>query len=515
MQEVRQTMGERSFVSSGYTQAASPSSSCTRRLFLGRTSVSGRTSKVARARFPSGYLRAAVGAFLVLAVAIQPFPAGAQTPGPASVAGESRLSIRHDPLKCLTPEERPDVGAAVRPEPRYAAGYVYFRAANSEKKGFYYVLLEGAPAGLRAALPRPLPSTTAVEYFLQAIDTARSRERTEQYVPVVTSSGACASGRAVSPQSKDGLTVGLTEEGQDPVPPGFNRNDIAKVILASGAVVTLAAALKGAGAGGAAATGGAGGSAAGATGGAAAGAAAGGISTGVLVGGGLAVAVVAACVSGNCGGGGGDDASPSTPPSPSVTVGASPTNGTAPLSVQFSATATGGTSPYTWAWNFGDGNLSTQQAPQHTYRGAGTFNVSLTVSDSRQRNASGSVLVTVASPPPLRFLEADVTWAGGGDLDLAILRNGAEASGAAPVRAGCDSSGRSRTERVLVQGAALGPGTYTQVVTAKACAGDTASTGITGVLTVVTDQGSRCQQFFTVGVNGTFTPPQACQVVQP
>mgnify|MGYP000911960209 FL=1 len=506
-------MGERSFVSSGHTQAASPSSSCERRLFLGRTSASGRALKVARERIPSGYLRAVVGALLVPAVAVQSFPAGAQVPDPASAAGESRLAIRHDPLKCLTPEERPDVGAAVRPETRYAAGYVYFRAANSEKKGFYYVLLEGAPAGLRAALPRPLPSTTAVEYFLQAIDTARSRERTEQYVPVVKPSGTCAPERAPSPPPNDGLTVGLTEKGQDPVPPGFNSADIARVILASGAVLTLAAALEGAGAGGAAAAGGTGGGAAGAAGGAAAGAAAGGISTGVLIGGGLAVAAGVAVAAG--GGGGDDGGSPSTPPSPSVTVGATPTNGQAPLAVQLSATASGGTSPYSWAWNLGDGNLSNLQNPQHTYRGAGTFNVSLTVTDARQRTVSSSVLVTVTAPPPLRFLEADVTWAGGGDLDLAVLRNGAAAGGAGAIRAGCDPSGRSRTERVLVQGAALAPGTYTQLVTAKACAGDTASTGITGVLTVVTDQGSRCQQFFTVGAGGTFTPPQACQVVQP
>jgi PKD repeat protein len=456
-------------------------------------------------------LRTVLGTLLVPAVVMQPLPAAAQAPGSASVPRESRLSIRHDPLKCLTPEERPDVGAAVRPEPRFAAGYVYFRAANAEKKGFYYVVLEGPPAGLKAALPRPLPSTTAVEYFLQAIDTARTRERTEQYVPAVKPSGTCAPERAPSRPPNDGLTVGLTEEGQDPVPPGFNRADIAKVILASGVVVTLAAALKGAGAGGAAAAGGTGGGAAGGT---AAGAAAGGISTGVLVGGGLAVAAGVAVAAGS-GGGGDDGGSPSTPPSPSVTVGASPVNGPAPLAVQFSANASGGTSPYSWAWTFGDGNLSNQQSPQHTYRGAGTFNASLTVTDARQRTTSGSVLVTVAAPPSFRFLEADVTWAGGGDLDLAIFRNGAEASGSGTVRAGCDSSGRSRTERVLVQGAALGPGTYTQAVTARACPGDTASTGITGVLTVVTDQGSRCQQFFTVGPGGTYTAPQACQVVQP
>ena len=35
----------------------------------------------------------------------------------------------------------------------------------------------------------------------------------------------------------------------------------------------------------------------------------------------------------------------------------------------------------TWAWDFGDGNISTQSNPIHTYVGAGTYNVCLTVTD--------------------------------------------------------------------------------------------------------------------------------------
>ncbi len=59
------------------------------------------------------------------------------------------------------------------------------------------------------------------------------------------------------------------------------------------------------------------------------------------------------------------------------------TSGFAPLAVQFSDLSAGG--PESWAWEFGDGNTSSEQNPKNTYNVAGLFNVSLTVS-----NASGA-----------------------------------------------------------------------------------------------------------------------------
>ena len=48
-------------------------------------------------------------------------------------------------------------------------------------------------------------------------------------------------------------------------------------------------------------------------------------------------------------------------------------------SITFSDISTG--SPTSWTWDFGDGNSSTLQNPTHTYSSAGTYNVSLTISD--------------------------------------------------------------------------------------------------------------------------------------
>lgn len=51
-----------------------------------------------------------------------------------------------------------------------------------------------------------------------------------------------------------------------------------------------------------------------------------------------------------------------------------------------------------WAWNFGDGGSSTAQNPSHTFASANTYNVKLTVTDSRNgKTSSATYAVTVAS----------------------------------------------------------------------------------------------------------------------
>jgi len=76
---------------------------------------------------------------------------------------------------------------------------------------------------------------------------------------------------------------------------------------------------------------------------------------------------------------------------PTAAFSASPTSGTAPLTVQFTDTSTGG--PTSWEWDFqNDGTVdSTQQSPSFVYTNPGTYSVKLTVS-----NTSGSGSLTKA-----------------------------------------------------------------------------------------------------------------------
>lgn len=57
--------------------------------------------------------------------------------------------------------------------------------------------------------------------------------------------------------------------------------------------------------------------------------------------------------------------------------------------------------PFAHAWDFGDGTTSTLQTPSKTYATAGTYNVTLTVTDARgARSAARIEQITIAATPP-------------------------------------------------------------------------------------------------------------------
>lgn len=70
-----------------------------------------------------------------------------------------------------------------------------------------------------------------------------------------------------------------------------------------------------------------------------------------------------------------------------------------PTPFNFSATVTGGTSPFVYAWNFGDGATS-RGSPfaNHTFAGAADHSVSLLVTDASGANGSGGLVVANAGP---------------------------------------------------------------------------------------------------------------------
>ncbi|MBO0814826.1 MAG: PKD domain-containing protein, partial [Actinobacteria bacterium] len=89
-----------------------------------------------------------------------------------------------------------------------------------------------------------------------------------------------------------------------------------------------------------------------------------------------------------------------------ATASAVPTSGQVPLHVSFTGSASGGTPPYSYSWNFGDGSAaSTAQDPAHTYSNPGTFTAKLTVTDSSSpaKTATSTVSITatpIAGTPP-------------------------------------------------------------------------------------------------------------------
>lgn len=86
---------------------------------------------------------------------------------------------------------------------------------------------------------------------------------------------------------------------------------------------------------------------------------------------------------------------PADAAAPSGSFVAATTSGEAPLTVQFVDSSTG--SPSSWAWSFGDGNTSSEKNPVHTYSSAGTFTVTLTVTnDDGSDTVSKTGYITVS-----------------------------------------------------------------------------------------------------------------------
>jgi hypothetical protein len=72
-------------------------------------------------------------------------------------------------------------------------------------------------------------------------------------------------------------------------------------------------------------------------------------------------------------------------------------DGTIDNPLNFSAIATGGTPPYSFRWDFGDGSTSTDRNPVHSYQSSGDYTVNLTVTDSDGTSAGDEVPVTILS----------------------------------------------------------------------------------------------------------------------
>src|SRR5215203_4993935 len=85
------------------------------------------------------------------------------------------------------------------------------------------------------------------------------------------------------------------------------------------------------------------------------------------------------------------------PPLTAVEITSSDTEGVAPATFDFEANVTGGTVPYTYSWDFGDGSVESDddESIDHTFDVAGTYTVSATVTDSTGRTVSDSILITV------------------------------------------------------------------------------------------------------------------------
>ena len=140
------------------------------------------------------------------------------------------------------------------------------------------------------------------------------------------------------------------------------------------------------------------------------------------------MAFAAACGGGSDGGGDGARTPPTPLPNvpPVASFTATPASGTAPIVVQFDASASTDSdgSIASYGWNFGDGSASgSGVTTNHGFQTASTFTVTLTITDDRgaTNSTTRQVVVQAAPPPPVAVtiqepaaggLVPDLIWVG-------------------------------------------------------------------------------------------------------
>ena len=100
------------------------------------------------------------------------------------------------------------------------------------------------------------------------------------------------------------------------------------------------------------------------------------------------------------------------PSEPPVAVISGPTQGLVGQSITLSAAdsrAAEGKEIVSYAWNLGDGTLSTNKEVTHVYQKAGRYEVTLTVIDNEGLENSSSIKVTIEEPTPTPTAEPTAT----------------------------------------------------------------------------------------------------------
>ncbi len=153
-----------------------------------------------------------------------------------------------------------------------------------------------------------------------------------------------------------------------------------------------------------------------------------------------------------------------------VTVAADPTDGIVPLLVNLSSQVSGGTEPFTYAWDFGDGGSADSPSPSHLYQVSGTFDATLTVSDSWGQTAQASVTITARDDHvPVAAITANPTV---GVTPLEVAFQGNAVGGDAPLSYSWNFGDGETSDEQNPTHTFTNPGTYTVVLVVTDADGD-------------------------------------------
>src|SRR5688500_5094578 len=99
----------------------------------------------------------------------------------SSAAPDAPVRIAHDGLSCVVAGRQPKLNACVTPADRVGRAQIHFRA--NDKGPWYAVDLAPGQPCPTAILPRPLPATRSVQYFVNVVDRAFAEARRPDAAP--------------------------------------------------------------------------------------------------------------------------------------------------------------------------------------------------------------------------------------------------------------------------------------------------------------------------------------------
>ncbi|NYJ05835.1 PKD domain-containing protein [Petropleomorpha daqingensis] len=196
----------------------------------------------------------------------------------------------------------------------------------------------------------------------------------------------------------------------------------------------------------------------------------------------------------------------SAPVAPTATFTVDKTSGTAPLAVQFTDTSTGG--PTSWAWDFGDTTSATTQNPAHTYTTPGTYQVTLTATNTTGSTTSAATTITVSPAPvaPTATFTVDKT---SGTAPLAVQFT--DTSTGTPTSWAWDFGDTTSATTQNPAHTYTTPGTYQVTLTATNTTGSTTSAATTITVTKAPIQARSSST--ASGSNTTVAVPRPAGVV--
>lgn len=160
------------------------------------------------------------------------------------------VAIEHKPVACLIADRYPVLQARLDPADAVGRARVLFRAAGTPS--WYFVDMKREKQVFLGTLPKPLKSTTRIEYYIEVADRSLDERRTPDYTPsVVGGSSECGPNMltAVIVTSAK-IAVGSLAPGVTALPAGFSS-----VGIAGGSLTGIAAGAGGAAGGGGLSTG--------------------------------------------------------------------------------------------------------------------------------------------------------------------------------------------------------------------------------------------------------------------